>query len=49
MAFPRRLLNEGEEVILDLRPHWSFFVGRALVLVLAVAALVAAAVVVGNE
>jgi uncharacterized membrane protein YdbT with pleckstrin-like domain len=44
VAFPRRLLNEGEEVILDLRPHWAFFVGRALVLLLAVAALIAAAV-----
>ena len=45
MAFPRRLLNEGEEVILDLRPHWSFFLGRAAVLLLAVAALIAVAVV----
>ncbi len=43
MAFPRRLLNEGEEVLLDLRPHWAFFLGRAAVLVLTVAALVAAA------
>src|SRR5439155_25512477 len=25
MPFPRRLLNEGEEVRLDLRPHWWFF------------------------
>ncbi len=23
MAFPKRLLNEGEEVVLDLRPHWA--------------------------
>jgi len=22
MAFPRRLLIEGEEIVLDLRPHW---------------------------
>lgn len=22
MAFPRKLLNHGEELILDLRPHW---------------------------
>jgi uncharacterized membrane protein YdbT with pleckstrin-like domain len=43
VAFPRRLLNEGEEVILDLRPHWSFFLGRAGLLLLAVAALVAVA------
>ena len=25
MPFPRRLLNEGEEITLDLRPHWWFF------------------------
>lgn len=25
MAYPRRLLNEGEEIALDLRPHWWFF------------------------
>ena len=24
MPFPRKLLNEGEDVILDLRPHWWF-------------------------
>ncbi len=27
VAFPRRFLNEGEEIVLDLRPHWSFFWG----------------------
>jgi uncharacterized membrane protein YdbT with pleckstrin-like domain len=25
MAYPRRLLNEGEEIALDLKPHWWFF------------------------
>jgi uncharacterized membrane protein YdbT with pleckstrin-like domain len=25
MPFPRRLLNDGEEIILDLRPHWWYF------------------------
>ena len=24
MPFPRKLINEGEEVVLDLRPHWWF-------------------------
>ena len=24
MPFPRKLLNEGEEAVLDLHPHWSF-------------------------
>ena len=22
MAFPRKLLNDTEELVLDLRPHW---------------------------
>jgi uncharacterized membrane protein YdbT with pleckstrin-like domain len=30
MPFPRRLLNEGEEVCLDLRPHWWFFANHIL-------------------
>ena len=27
MPFPRRLLLDGEEVAMDLRPHWWFFAG----------------------
>lgn len=27
MPFPRRLLNEGEDVVLDLHPHWWSFSG----------------------
>ena len=30
MAFPPKLLNEGEEVVLDLHPHWWFFAGPVL-------------------
>lgn len=33
MPFPRRLLFDGEEVVLDLRPHWWFFAGPAALLV----------------
>lgn len=44
MPFPRRLLFEGEEVVLDLRPHWWFFVGPASLLVVALAVLVWVAV-----
>ena len=29
MTFPRRLLNEGEEIAIELRPHWWFFAGPA--------------------
>lgn len=27
MPFPRKLLNEGEDIVLDLHPHWWFFAG----------------------
>ena len=35
MPFPRKYLNEGEEVILDLRPHWFYLAGPASTLVVA--------------
>lgn len=38
MPFPRKLLNEGEDIVLDLHPHWWFFAGP-------VTAVVASAVV----
>ncbi len=33
MAFPKKYLNDGEEVILDLRPHWFFLFGPAIALI----------------
>ena len=36
MTFPRRLLIEGEELVLDLRPHWIALV-RAVLIALIVA------------
>jgi uncharacterized membrane protein YdbT with pleckstrin-like domain len=33
MPFPRKLLNANEDVILDLHPHWWFFVGPILAVV----------------
>jgi uncharacterized membrane protein YdbT with pleckstrin-like domain len=39
MAFPRRLLNEGEDVVLDLRPHWWVFVKPVALVAAAVALL----------
>ena len=44
MAFPGKLLQEGEELALDLRPHWRFLLRPALALAGAVAASVLAAV-----
>jgi uncharacterized membrane protein YdbT with pleckstrin-like domain len=38
VPFPRKLLNEGEDTVLDLHPHWWFFVwplGALLVSVVA--------------
>jgi uncharacterized membrane protein YdbT with pleckstrin-like domain len=32
MAFPRSHLNQNEEIVLDLHPHWWFLVPRASVL-----------------
>jgi uncharacterized membrane protein YdbT with pleckstrin-like domain len=42
VAFPRRLLIEGEELVLDLRPHWIALVGPIFVSVLVVAGWVLA-------
>jgi len=36
MPFPRRLLIEGEELVLDLRPHWIALVMPSVVTVLVV-------------
>ena len=44
MPFPRKFLNEGEEIVLDLRPHWSFFAGPAASLIAALVLAVVAAV-----
>ncbi|HEX7168362.1 MAG TPA: PH domain-containing protein [Acidimicrobiales bacterium] len=38
MPFPPKLLNEGEEVVVDLHPHWWFFIGPVFWLVVAAAA-----------
>jgi len=43
VAFPRKLLNTGEEVVVDLRPHWWFFAGPAALLGATVIGLVIAA------
>ena len=36
MPFSRKLLNEGEDVVLDLHPHWEYFVKQATALIVAV-------------
>jgi uncharacterized membrane protein YdbT with pleckstrin-like domain len=36
VAFPRKLLNDDEEIALDLHPHWWFFAGPLSALVVAI-------------
>jgi uncharacterized membrane protein YdbT with pleckstrin-like domain len=43
VAFPRRLLIEGEELVLDIRPHWIALVRAALITGLVVAGWIVAA------
>ncbi len=44
MPFPARLLNDGEEVVLDVRPHWWYLAGPVVVVVVAMAGALAALV-----
>ena len=41
MPFPRKLLNEGEDIVLDLHPHWWFFVKPVVAVIVTVVAAVA--------
>lgn len=36
MPFPRKLLNEREDIVLDLHPHWWFFAPPLLALIAAI-------------
>jgi uncharacterized membrane protein YdbT with pleckstrin-like domain len=38
VAFPKRLLADHEELVLDLRPHWIALVGPTVILVLVIVA-----------
>ncbi|HEX2701635.1 MAG TPA: PH domain-containing protein [Acidimicrobiales bacterium] len=40
MPFPRKLLNEGEDVVLDLHPHWWYFARPVTAVVVAAVAAV---------
>lgn len=37
MPFPPKLLNDGEDVVLDLHPHWWFFAPHIAALILSLA------------
>lgn len=49
MVFPRRLLIEGEELVLDLRPHWIALVAPGLVTLLVVVGWILALVSAPDE
>jgi len=49
VPFPKRLLIEGEELILDLRPHWIALVGPTIVTFLVVAGYLLAVVYAPND
>jgi uncharacterized membrane protein YdbT with pleckstrin-like domain len=44
VAFPRKLLNTDEELVVDLRPHWWFFAGPAALLAASLVLLVVGSV-----
>jgi len=48
MPFPPDLLNESEEVVLDLRPHWAKLFFPVVFVVLAIAATGASVALVGD-
>ena len=49
MGFSRKLLNDTEEIVLDLRPHWSFLGWPVVALLLTIAAAIAMAIVDLND
>lgn len=49
MVFPRRLLIEGEELVLDLRPHWIALVAPTLVTILVLVGWILALVYAPDE
>ena len=43
MPFPRKLLNDAEDIVLDLHPHWWFFAGPAVALAASIALVIVVA------
>jgi uncharacterized membrane protein YdbT with pleckstrin-like domain len=48
MPFPRQLLNQGEDIVLDVHPHWLFFADPALTLAGLIILTIVLAVAVGS-
>jgi uncharacterized membrane protein YdbT with pleckstrin-like domain len=49
VAFPRKLLNQGEELVLDLRPHWWFLFPQISLVVVAVAVGILSLTALGDQ
>ena len=49
MPFPRRLLNQGEEVVIDVRPHWVGMAGPSLALAASIAGAIVVSAETGND
>jgi membrane protein YdbS with pleckstrin-like domain len=44
MGFPKKLLNPGEEVAVDVRPHWKYLFGPVFLVIVALAGSIVAIV-----
>ncbi len=44
MGYPTKLLNPGEQLAVDVRPHWKYLAGPALAMIIALAGAIAALV-----
>ena len=40
MPYPKNLLNDGEEIVLDLKPHWMYVAPTIIVAVAATIAMI---------
>ncbi|MEA2826938.1 MAG: hypothetical protein QOG43_1377 [Actinomycetota bacterium] len=49
MPFPRKYLNEGEDIVVEMRPHWFFLAGPALALLGALVLLIAVSIRVAGD
>ena len=42
MAYPEKLLNPGEQVVVDVVPHWKYLLRPAVVVILVLAGAIVA-------
>src|SRR5277367_3002995 len=49
MPLPRKMLGEDEEIVVEMRPHWVFFVGPLAAATVVVALVVVALIIKGTN